>query len=446
MKNKLHQLLRRQWALFLLLGICILLRFIVFANYQPRLFYDSFGYKDMAVQLKTLDFSSYLGMRTPAYPLLIMMGGNNDYVTWIIQSGLGITVSILLYLLAMRLTGNKALSFVVGLSYSISLYVLFFETMILTETLATFLLMLSLWLLVVAFDKKNVGLYILSGAGISLAALTRPLLLLLVPLIALFLFIKLKICREKTVAISRILGGLLIPVAILIGGWSLFNQVKLDYFGITTMLGYNLTNHSGAFMQYAPPEHSVIRDIYLKYRDNTTTHTNLIWLAYPEMQQATGLSFSELSRVLTKMSVQMFMEHPGAYFKGVFKGWNDFWKPVFWYADYGLIQSVFFRKFVTYLSIIEMSLFSFLNSIFLLVATWTIIRALWKPRVFDFNILFILLVLGASIFQALVESGDGTRFAIPFLPLILFEVITWLYYLFTNSLNHWRFEELFNDG
>lgn len=396
----------------------------------------------MAVQLKTLDFSSYSGMRTPAYPLLIMMGGINDYVTQIIQSGLGITVSILLYLLAMRLTGNKALSFAVGLSYSLSLYVLFFETMILTETLATFLLMLSLWLLVVAFDKKNVGLYVLSGAGISLAALTRPLLLLLVPLIALFLFIKLKIGREKTAAITRILGGLLVPVVILVGGWSLFNQVKLDYFGITTMLGYNLTNHSGAFMQYAPPEYSVIRDIYLKYRDNTTTHTNLIWLAYPEMQQATGLSFSELSRVLTKMSLQMFMEHPGAYFKSVFKGWNDFWKPVFWYADYSLIRSVFLREFVTYLSIIEMSLFSLLNSIFLLVAAWTIVQALWKPRVFDFNILFILLVLGASIFQALVESGDGTRFAIPFLPLILFEVITWLYYLFTNSLNHWRFERI----
>ena len=440
MNNKLYRIIRQHWVFFLLLGICVLLRFIIFANYQPRLFYDSYGYKDLAVQLKTLNFSSYLGMRTPAYPLLIMMGGINDHVTWIMQSGLGITVSILLYLLTMRLTGNKALSFVVGLSYSLSLYVLFFETIILTETLATFLLMLSLWLLVVAFDKRDVGLYILSGTGISLAALTRPLLLLLVPLIALFLFIKLITCREKTIALSRALGGLLIPVVILVGGWSLFNQVKLGYFGITTMLGYNLTNHSGAFMQYAPPEYSVIRDIYLKYRDNTTAHINIIWLAYPEMQQATGLSFSELSRVLTKMSLQMFVEHPGAYFKGVFKGWNDFWKPVFWYADYGLLRSVFLREFVTYLSIIEMSLFSFLNSFFLLVAAWTMVKALLKPRVFDFNILFVLIVLLASIFQALVEYGDATRFAIPFLPLILFEVITWLYYLFANSLNNWRFE------
>lgn len=442
MNNRLYQLLRQQWVVLSLLGICALLRFMIFANYQPRLFYDSYGYKEMAVQLKTLNFSSYLGMRTPVYPLLIMLGGINDLVTWIIQSGLGITVSVLLYLLALRLTGNKALSFVVGLSYSLSLYVLFFESMILTETLATFLLVLSLWLLVIAFDKKNVGLYILSGAGISLAALTRPLLLLLVPLIALFLFINLKMNREKTVAMSRILGGLLIPVVILVGGWSLFNQIKLGYFGITTMLGYNLTNHSGAFMQYAPPEYSVVRDIYLKYRDNTTTHTNLIWLAYPEMQKATGLSFSELSRVLTKMSLQMFIEHPGAYLKGVFKGWNDFWRPVFWYADYSLIRSVFFKEFVTYLSILEMSLFSFLNSIFLLVAAWTIVKALWKPRLFDFNLLFILLVLVASILQALVEYGDATRFAIPFLPLILFEVITWLYYLFSSSLSHWRFERI----
>ena len=441
-KNGLGQLSRRHWPLFLLLGICIILRFIVFTNYQPLLFNDSAGYKDLAVQLRTLNFNTYLGMRTPAYPLLILVGGVNDHVTWIIQSGLGIMVSILLYLLTMRLTGNKALSFFVGLSYPLSLHVLFFETMILTETLATFLLMLLLWSLVVAFDKKSIGLYILTGVGISLAALTRPLLLFLIPLIALFLFFKMKINRETTSEISRTLGGLLIPAVILVGGWSLFNQFTVDYFGITTLLGYNLTNHSGAFMQYAPPEYSVIRDIYLRYRDNNSTQINVIWQAYLEMQHATGLSFSELSRVLTKMSLQMFIEHPGAYFKGVFKGWNDFWKPVFWYADYGLIRSVSLRNIVSYLSIIEMSLFSHLNSIFLLVALWTIVKAILKPRVFDFNILFILIVLMASISQALIEYGDGTRFAIPFLPLILFEVITWLYYLFTNSLGSWKFERI----
>jgi 4-amino-4-deoxy-L-arabinose transferase-like glycosyltransferase len=441
MNNKLFQLLRQQWALFLLLGICVVLRFFIFTNYQPLLFNDSAGYKDLAVQLKTLNFSSYLGMRPPVYSLLILLSGINDYVVWIIQSCLGIAISILLYLLAMRLTANKALSFVVGLSYSLALQSLFFETMILTETLATFLLIWSLWLLVNAFDKKSIGLYILTGIGIGLAALTRPLLLFLIPLAGIFLFLKLKINGEATSEISRALGSLLIPAVILVGGWSLFNQIKVDYFGITTLLGYNLTNHSGAFMQYAPPEYSVIRDIYLKYRDNNTSQVNVIWQAYLEMQHATGLSFSELSRVLARMSLQMFMEHPGAYLKDVFKGWDDFWKPVFWYADYGLIRSVFLRNMVTNLSIIEMSLFSHLSSIFLLIAVWTMVKAILKPRVFDFNSLFVLIVLTASLSQALVEYGDGTRFAIPFLPLVLFEGITWLYYLFTNSLSSWRFEK-----
>ena len=440
MNNKLYQLLRQQWALFLLLGICVILRFFVFTNYQPLLFNDSAGYKELAVQLKTLNFSSYLGIRTPAYPLLIMMGGINDYATWVIQSGLGITVSILMYLLAMRLTGNKVLSLVVGLSYPLSLQALFFETMILTETLTTFLLMLSLCLLVVAFDKKDIGLYILTGIGISLAALTRPLFLFLIPLVAFFLFFKLKINNGATSEISRVLSGLLIPAVILVGGWSMFNKYKVDYFGLTTLLGYHLTAHGGAFMEYAPPEYATVRDIYLKYRDNSPQNVGVIYMAIPEMQHATGLTFSELSRTLTKMSLQMFMEHPGAYLKGVFKGWNDFWEPVFWYADYGLIRSVFLRNTVTYLSIIEMSLFSHLNSIFLLIAVWTIVKAILKPRILDFNLLFVLIVLMASILQALIEYGDGSRFAIPFLPLILFEVITWLYYLFTNSLNNWRFE------
>lgn len=442
MHNRIHQSLKKQWVFFFLLGVCIILRILMFTNYQPILFNDSSGYKEMAVQLKTLNFSGYMGMRTPAYPLLIMMGGINDYVTWAIQSILGITVSILLYLLAMRLTGNKALSFVVGLSYSLSMHALFFEAIILTETLTTFLLISSLWLLVVAFDKNSISLYVLTGVGLGLAALTRPLFLFLIPLVAFFLFLKFKVNEGTALHLSRVLGGLLIPAVILVGGWSLFNLVKVDYFGITTLLGYHLTNHSGAFMQYAPPEYSIIRDIFLKYRENSVSYQNVIWQAYPEMLRATGLSFSELSRALTKMSIQLFMERPGAYLKDSFRGWNDFWEPVFWYADYDLIRSVFLRKIVTHLSIVEMSILTHLNSIFLLTAVWTIVKAVLKPRVVDFNLLFILIVLIASILQALVEYGDGARFAIPFLPLILFEVMTWLYSLFAESLSQWRFEKL----
>jgi 4-amino-4-deoxy-L-arabinose transferase-like glycosyltransferase len=440
MHNRIYQSFKKQWAFFLLLGVCIALRILIFTNYQPILFNDSSGYKEMAVQLKTLNFSGYIGFRTPVYPLLLMMGGINDYITWAIQSILGITVSILLYLLTLRLTGNRALSFVVGLSYSLSMHALFFETIILTETLTTFLLILSLSLLVAAFDKNSIRLYILTGVGLGLAALTRPLFLFLIPLVAFFLFFKLKANKGTASHLSQVLGGLLIPVVILVGGWSLFNLAKVDYFGITTLLGYHLTNHSGAYMQYAPPEYAVIRDIYLKYRANSTSHVNVIYQAYPEMQLATGLSFSELSRVLARMSLQMFKEHPMSYLKYTFRGWDEFWRPVFWYTNYGLIRGVFLRNIITSLSIIEKSLFFHLNSIFLLAAAWTIVKAIWKPRIFDFNLLFVLVVLLASIAQAIVEYGDGARFAIPFLPVILFEVITWLYYLFTNSLNNWRFE------
>lgn len=442
MHSRIYQSLKKKWVLFLLLGVCIIIRILIFTNYQPILFNDSSGYKEMAVQLKTMNFSDYIGMRTPAYPLLIIMGGINDYMTWAMQSILGITVSVLLYLLAMRLTGKKALSFFVGLSYSLCMYALFFEAIILTETLTTFLLISSLSLLVVAFDKNSISLYILTGVGLGLATLTRPLFLFLIPLVAFFLFLKLKVNEGTASHRARVLGGLLIPAVVLVGGWSLFNLVKVDYFGITTLLGYHLTNHSGAFMQNAPPEYSTIRDIYLKYRENSPSYVNVIWQAYPEMQHATGLSSSELSRVLTKLSIQLFMEYPGAYFKNVFKGWDDFWRPVFWYTDYGLIRWIFLRYIVTSLSIIEKSLLFHLNSIFLLTAAWTIVKAIWKPRVFDFNLLFILVVLLASILQALVEYGDGARFAIPFLPLILFEVITWLYYLFTNSLGSWQFERI----
>jgi 4-amino-4-deoxy-L-arabinose transferase-like glycosyltransferase len=441
MNSKLCQFFIRHWSLFLLLVICVILRSLIFMNYQPILYPDSQGYKNLAYQLKTLNFGSYLGERPPVYSLLIMLSGMNDYVIWVIQSSLGIAVSILLYFIALRQTGNKSLSFLIGLSYSLALQLLFFEAIILTETLTTFLLILSLWLLLVAFDKKSMSLYILAGFVIGLLALTRPILFFLSSLIAVFLYFKLKINKEATSEILRVAGGLLIPVVILVGGWSLFNKVKVDYFGITTLVGYNLTNHSGAFMQNAPPEYSVLRDIYLNHGGNPESHVAIIWGAIPDMQQATGLTFSELSRVLTKMSIQMFIENPSAYLMNVFDGWNDFWKPVFWYADYGLIRSIFLRKTVTILSKLEESLFTHLNSIFLLIAVLTIVKTILRPKTIDFNLLFILIILIASVLQALLEYGENSRYAIPFQPLIFFEVITWLYYLFKTSLDYKKFKK-----
>jgi hypothetical protein len=345
-----------------------------------------------------------------------------------------------LYFMAMRLTGNKILSLILGLSYSISFQSLFFEAMILSETQAAFLLILSLYLLVVAFDRRKIALYVAAGVGVGTAALTRPVFLFLAPLILIFLFLKLKINNESLADITRYLGGFLIPVIVLVGGWSLFNKVKVDYFGITTLAGYYLTDHSGAFIQNAPPEYAVIRDIYIAYREKTSSHIGEIWYVVPEMQKATGLSFSELSRVLTKMSIQLFIKYPGAYLIGVFRGWNDYWMPAFGYADYGSIRSIFLRKSVTYLSIIEMSLFFYLSSIFLLIAVWTMVKAIFNPRILDFNLLFVLIVFLASVLQSLLEYGENPRYALPFYPLLLFVVITWLFYLFRDSLSDWRFK------
>jgi hypothetical protein len=64
-----------------------------------------------------------------------------------------------------------------------------------------------------------------------------------------------------------------------------------------------------------------------------------------------------------------------------------------------------------------------------------------KPKKIDFNLLFILIVLLASILQAFLEYGENSRYAIPFQPLIFLEVIIWLYYLFTTSLDNGKREK-----
>ena len=81
-------------------------------------------------------------------------------------------------------------------------------------------------------------------------------------------------------------------------------------------------HRSGGFIENAPEEYSFIKEIYLKYRtqriEEISTHSMVIWRAYPEMLQRTGLSYPELSKVLVKMSVATFLNEPARYFHSVF--------------------------------------------------------------------------------------------------------------------------------
>ncbi len=421
-------------ALVLLGVVGVLLRAAFWLVYEPIVFPDSPGYESLALQLRTLDFTGYNGARSPGFPLLLFAAGGSYRAVWLIQSLMGIGISLMLFQLAYRRTRSVRASFVMGLAYALTMNLLFFEASILSEALSTFLVVLSVWLVVQAQDAGPSGrlLYEL-GLGVVLgwAALTRPLLLFLLPVYLLYFLYQWRLTSARRADRVAGLAAVIIPAAVLIVGWGLFNRATVGYFGLTTNTGYNLTQHSGGFIERAPAEYGTIRDIYLRYREERLAEsgwqTMTIWRAYPEMMRATGLSYGALSQKLTRMSVGLFVAHPLLYAQSVAKAWVSYWRaPIYWVPD--RLHPAAVESILGVVWFGERLLLVGVNLLFLIIAAGYL-YALAVGRRFDkaLDLFLVLLVLAASVLQAMMEYGENGRYALPFQPLVMLVVFLWLW-------------------
>ncbi|MFH1226905.1 MAG: glycosyltransferase family 39 protein [Planctomycetota bacterium] len=384
----------------------------------------------MASQIKNGDFSNYTGIRTPLYPLILALVGLDNNLVWVLQSILGIFITLLLFYIALNISGNALVSFITGLLYNLIYNQICFESDILPEAISIFLVILSVHIFIkmLAQEEFKNGWLIILGITSALAGLAKPYLALLPIVYVIFVmyFTSKKGATLSAIAKNSII--LSLPLIILIGGWSTFNKIKLGYFGPTTLTGYNLTQHSGSFMELAPEKYSKIKAIYLKFRqkriEETGSHSGTIWQAYPEMQTATGLPFGELSKVLTSMSLEMFAYHPLLYLKSVFKSWARFWSaPLYWRTEN--IRPYIFIPILKATGLAQRGALIFVNFIFLLIAVFYSYKLMFSRLDMPGTYLaIILLIIIFSIAQALVEYGENGRYSVSFQSLIIFIVIS----------------------
>lgn len=430
---------QKQWEkkarmLVLLGGMCFLLRVLFWFIYKPVVFPDTSGYELLASQIRMLNFNGYEGIRTPGYPLFLLICALNHHIVWLVQSFLGIVISIMLFEITFYLTQKYSLSFLAGILYSFSLNLLFFEATVLTETLSIFLIVLSLLLIVklchTSTSRPITFYYVSIGVVLGFAILVRPYLLILVFPILGFLAYRSLSARLPSHLIIKYLSAFIVPVAVIVLGWCAFNKIATGYFGITTLTGYSLTQHSGAFIEFAPDRYSTVRDIYLEHREiniaEIGTHSQTIWRAYPEMLRVTGLSFGDLSRELTKMSMELFVTHPDYYLKSVFKSWVDFWRVAnYWRLDN--FRSATLKIVLDIAWIVQHRTFVLINFIFLVITIIYMYKVFAHKKIKNgFNLMVIGIVLPSSLFQAMVEHGENARYAIVFQPLIFLVVLVWL--------------------
>ncbi|PYQ16715.1 MAG: hypothetical protein DMF80_03740 [Acidobacteria bacterium] len=150
--------------------------------------------------IRAFDFKDYDGARTPVYPLLLaLLPGNLDAI-WLVQSVLGIATSVLLYLVVARCPGSERMGLIAGLAHALSFNHIAFESAVVAEALATFLIALAVWRAHrLQLGPLRRGEPLLLGLVCAVAALTRPMYVVLGLAVGLYL-LRLDMPRRLTAA------------------------------------------------------------------------------------------------------------------------------------------------------------------------------------------------------------------------------------------------------
>jgi len=199
--------------------------------------------------------------------------------------------------------------------------------------------------------------------------------------------------------------------------------------GLTNMTGFHLVQHTGLFFEYVPDEYAAIRDTFIQYRDARVAATgepgNAIWDAIPALSQVSGLGLVRLSGLLTKISIQLILQHPGLYLKSVWEGWLWFWKaPVYWSAE--AFTNPALRAVLNGLVIAERGGMIVANAAFLLGSSALVSKKVRQILKTDAFIWFAASTVWlTSVIQTLLDHGDNPRFSVPTQSLLMFLVLWW---------------------
>ncbi|HJS29082.1 MAG TPA: hypothetical protein VJ768_05650, partial [Anaerolineales bacterium] len=163
------------WA-GIVLGAGLVLRIGLLLAYQPVSYSDTASYRRLAASILE-GWARYDGTRTPGYPVFLAAVGPDERV-WLVQMGLGLVTSMLLFGMGWLISGKAWFAGLAGLAHTLNLGQLFFEANLITETLATFAVTASLagtflWLARPA--RRGILLAVLVSLSASLAWLVRPL-------------------------------------------------------------------------------------------------------------------------------------------------------------------------------------------------------------------------------------------------------------------------------
>jgi 4-amino-4-deoxy-L-arabinose transferase-like glycosyltransferase len=234
-------------------------------RFQTR---DSYDYLDLARTL--LHTGRYQGtlypgvdlVRPPGYPLFVVAGlwlgqGQTGFIS-ILQVLLAFVTAGLLYSIGFQVGYRKA-GLAAVIIYLLNPNAAFWSTVLMTETLAGFTLVLGLWCLLRYWKTARPGWMLAAGLAFSLGALTRPIILPLAAILSVLFFLLDWRHTRKPIPTLKASAVLIIGVLGLVLPWQLRNlqvhgQLTLSEVGESTFQNWYVAKTLAAAEGYSRDE------------------------------------------------------------------------------------------------------------------------------------------------------------------------------------------------
>ncbi len=253
--------------------------------YAPGWCLDSEDYSWRWRLIWDREWQSWDAYKTPGYPFLLglaqgLVGAKpvahlsyaSGQAAIYLQQFAGLCAVVLLYFLLRNIEVGRRAAFWGALFFGTLMNICLFEILLLTQSLATSLLITALWLCSWALARavrgqSNLLLAILSGIVFSLAALTRAevsvfLLGLILTCVTISIIYR---TRGEFLALRLVMLRVGLSALPLIIGWMSFNGLILGQFTLTTASSYNATSSVYNLFDRVPRKDRVFGKIMMKY-------------------------------------------------------------------------------------------------------------------------------------------------------------------------------------
>jgi len=242
--------------------------------------------------------------RMPLYSTVMaaiyFVAGINPYIVILMQILLSLCSVVLVYKMCMLLFAKMEVAKIATLLFALDIHSAYITNLLLTDTLAIFLLLMSTYLFLDGLVSKKIKLILLSGLCMGLGVLTRGIFLFYPSIIVLLVFAFSKqplIWKFKALFLYLFAFGCLAVI------WSVRNEVQYGHMQYSTQDGDELLMYNVAYTESRISNKSID-----SVRVQLQRTANLHGFKYEK-------DLFKQSEIYTKLGVDYIRNHKAAYLK-----------------------------------------------------------------------------------------------------------------------------------